>query len=231
MYKTSKKVVLGLMVGAMAVSSAMPAFAAVNKGNTSSEEVTYYNEAGDGASGTGDEFMDADAAFDDTMSKETKVEVERSSADNLAVRVPYKIVLNGASGETNDADYEVEVKGDIAGDIQVNVVPNTAHYGSLADKEAASNLVADNFKTKEGGGSGTGTFAMLDEAGVKRNITATVTQEDTSWTIKDDGTDTGEEIIDAVAGKGIKSGNVEVDGLSAGKWSNDIAFDISVAEV
>ena len=213
---------------ALAISMAASAMApmtsfAADKIETTAEAVKYYDEAGTAESATGDELFDAMGAFDETISKETKVVVAQEAT--LAVKVPYKIVLNGTKGEDNDATYDVQVKGDISGTDQVNVVPNTAHYASLADKEAGSNMVADNFA------DGQGTFAMLEAAGVKNNITATIVQEDTSWTMADDGTTSGAQQIDDADGKGIKHGTVSVADLSAGEWSNDIAFDISVTEI
>lgn len=219
-----KNLVPVLMAASMAVSAMAPmtSFAA-ERIETSAEAVTYYDEAGTAESVTGDEFFDATGAFDETISKETKVVVAQEAT--LAVKVPYKIVLNGTKGEDNKADYDVQVKGDISGTDQVNVVPNTAHYASLADKEAGQNLVADNFA------DGSGTFAMLEAAGVKNNITATIEQADTSWTMADDGTTSGAQQIDDADGKGIKHGTVSVADLSAGEWSNDIAFGISVTEI
>ena len=218
------KLVPVVMAASMAVSAMAPmtSFAA-EKIETSAEAVTYYDEAGTAESVQGDEFFDATGAFDETISKETKVVVAQEAT--LAVKVPYKIVLNGTKGEDNKADYDIQVKGDISGNDQVNVVPNTAHYASLADKEAGQNLVADNFA------DGSGTFAMLEAAGVKNNITATIEQADTSWTMADDGTTSGAQQIDDADGKGIKHGTVSVAGLSAGDWSNDIAFGISVTEI
>lgn len=218
------KLVPVMMAASMAVSAMAPmtSFAA-ERIETSAEAVTYYDEAGTAESATGDEFFDATGAFDETISKETKVVVAQEAT--LAVKVPYKIVLNGTKGEDNKADYDIQVKGDISGNDQVNVVPNTAHYASLADKEAGQNLVADNFA------DGSGTFAMLEAAGVKNNITATIEQADTSWTMADDGTTSGAQQIDDADGKGIKHGTVSVAGLSAGDWSNDIAFGISVTEI
>lgn len=220
--RKNRKLATMMMVGAMAVSSVMPAFAA-EKVVDSTEAVTYYDQAGTAESATGDELFDATGAFDATISKDTKVEV--SQAVTLAVKTPFKIVLNGTKGEANDATYDVQVKGDIDGNTQVNVVPNTAHFASLADKEASTNEVANNFAGT------TGTFAMLEKAGVKNNITATITQDDTSWTMADDGTTTGAQQIDDADGKGIKHGTVEVADLSAGEWSNDIAFDVSTEAI
>lgn len=218
------KLVPVMMAASMAVSAMAPmtSFAA-ERIETSAEAVTYYDEAGTAESATGDEFFDATGAFDETISKETKVVVAQEAT--LAVKVPYKIVLNGTKDEANDATYDVQVKGDISGTDQVNVVPNTAHYASLADKKAGQNLVADNFA------DGSGTFAMLEAAGVKNNITATIEQADTSWTMADDGTTSGAQMIDDADGKGIKHGTVSVADLSAGEWSNDIAFDISITEI
>lgn len=220
-----KNLVPVLMAASMAASTMAPAMTsfAAEKVETSAEAVTYYDEAGTAESLTGDELFDAMGAYDATISKDTKVVVAQEAS--LAVRVPFKIVLNGTKGEANEATYDVQVKGDISGNDQVNVVPNTAHYASLADKEAGQNLVDDNFA------DGSGTFAMLEAAGVKNNITATIEQADTSWTMADDGTTSGAQMIDDADGKGIKHGKVSVADLSAGEWSNDIAFDVSVSSI
>ena len=65
---------------------------------------------------------------------------------------------------------------------------------------------------------------MLEKSGVKANLTAQITQADTSFTIADDGVD---DAITAVE----KAGKVTVENLSAGEWSNTINFDISVTEI
>lgn len=220
------KLVPVVMAASMAVSAMAPmtSFAA-EKIETSAEAVTYYDEAGTAESATGDEFFDATGAFDETISKETKVVVAQEAT--LAVKVPYKIVLNGTKGEANDATYDVQVKGDISGSDQVNVIPNTAHYTSLADREAKTNMVEDNFDVS----TGVGTFAMLEAAGVKNNITATIVQADTSWTMADDGTTSGAQMIDDADGKGIKHGTVSVENLSAGEWDGFITFGISAGTI
>lgn len=224
----------GMAALSMAGALAGTAFAAPTKGANTDEAVTYYDKQGTAEAGafdgTGEDqlFDVTDGAFDGKVNKATKVIVEQGAS--IAVEVPFKITLEGkkigVDGVTeNKADYSIRVKGDIAGDTQVNVVPNTAttikndgKIGVAADQE-------DNF-SKE---NGSGTFLMAESAGVKKAITATITQtkNDTRWTMGQDGTDDG----NAAYLDKTKTGKVTVANLSAGKWENDISFDISATDI
>lgn len=203
MFKKKNLMSLGL-AGLMAAMSVSSAFAASgdaygSAGENSVENVEYYDEA---------EYADAWTGVDGAA---TEVLVSRASS--FTVIIPEKIVLEGSKDADNKADYNVTVTADMPGDAQINVVPNTASK-TILDGSATQE---DNFA------DGSGTFAMLEAAGIKNNITATIEQADTSWTVEDDGTD---DVIDAVA----KAGKVSVADLTAGEWSNTINFDISVVE-
>lgn len=222
----------GMAALSMAGALAGTAFAATpTKGTDTTEAVTYYDNLGTteaGAfDGTGrDQLFDVtDGAFAGKVNKATKVVVEQGAS--IAVEVPFKITLAGAKGATdgNKADYSIRVKGDIAGDTQVNVVPNTATTVKNENKVGVAAAQEDNFAKD----TGSGTFLMAESAGVKKAITATITQakDDTRWTMAKDGTDTG---ATAYLDK-TKTGKVTVANLSAGKWENDISFDISATEI
>ena len=203
MFKKKNLMSLGLagMMAAMSVVPAMaePGDAYGSAGENSVEAVEYYDKA---------EYADAWTGID---GDECLVTVERASS--FTVVIPEKITLVGSKDSENKADYNVTVTADMPGDAQINVVPNTASK-TILDGSATQK---DNFA------DGSGTFAMLEAAGIKNNITATIEQADTSWTVKADGTD---DVIDAVA----KAGKVSVADLTAGEWSNTINFDISVVK-
>lgn len=221
--KAIKSMAIMMAAASMAGTLAVPAFAAPTKGNTSSEKVTYYKNDGtteDVNSETSMLFDVTDGAYGGTVSKATKVEVEQGAS--VSVKVPFKIVLDGTKGAENDATYQVTVKGDIAGDTQINVVPNTATTVKNEGLSGEAAAQADNFA------DGSGTFKMAERAGVKKAITATITQADTSWTMADDGSDDGSG---AASLNATKEGTVKVVNLSAGAWSNDIGFDISATEI
>lgn len=201
-----RKSVLAMgLSGVLAISSVVPAFASPAGNITDSvESVTYNADAGQTYEG----------AWEGAISEETKVEVNLGST--FTVKIPVKLVLAGKRGEANKVDYSVAVDGDIPGDVTINVVPNTAHTTS----EFAN--IENDFK------GGSGTFALKEKAGVKKDIVATITQADGTWTMADDGTDngTGAASIVSVA----KTGSVEVANLSAGEWSNTINFDVSATK-
>lgn len=191
--------------GILAISSVIPALAAPAGNITDSvESVTYNAESGQSYEG----------AWDGKVSEETKVEVNLGST--FTVKIPVKLVMSGKRGEANKVDYLVTVDGDVAGDVTINVLPNTSHQNSKALE------VENDFK------DGHGTFALKEKAGIKKDIIATITQADTTWTMADDGTDdgTGAASIVSVA----KTGSVEVENLSAGEWTNIINFDVSATK-
>lgn len=246
----------GMAALSMAGALAGTAFAAEGdpvKGNNTTEAVTYHKSTstGDltetnegGAFATDDtQMMDVtDEVFGATANKSTKVVVEQASS--VAVEVPFKITLKGAKADTatkNKADYKVRVKGDIDGLTQVNVVPNTHTVAKFAGKIGEAPEQPDNYdKATEG------TFKMFESAGVKKAITAHISQDKklgdngefeaydkkidgTRWTMAQDGT----EATGAAAAflDKTKGGTVYVDNLSAGKWENDISFDISATKI
>lgn len=232
---------LAVFMAAMSMMSvaSVPAFAATpSKGNNSTAGVTYHLSTTDGAMNDDNEGGAFKDAKDDTTQmkdvtddiydnggyhSETKVVVEQGST--VAVQAPFKITLDGKKDADNKADYQIRVRGDIDGDTQINVVPNTTTIVQNQGMTGEAAAQADNFdRTK-----GTGTFLMAESAGVKKAITATITQKlnNTRWTMGKDGTDDGAA---AYLDK-TKTGKVEVANLSAGAWENDIMFDISVSEI
>ena len=247
----------GMAALSMAGALAGTAFAAEGdpvKGTNTTEAVTYHKststgdltETNEGAAfdATGkDQLMDVtDGAFGGKVNKATKVVVEQASS--VAVEVPFKITLEGKKADAatkNKADYKVRVKGDIDGLTQVNVVPNTATTVKKAGMIGEAAAQDDNYdKASEG------TFKMFESAGVKKAITAHISQDKklgaddnleayakkidgTRWTMAQDGT----EATGAAAAflDKTKGGTVYVDNLSAGKWENDISFDISATKI
>lgn len=249
----------GMAALSMAGALAGTAFAAEGdpvKGSNTTEAVTYHKststgdltETNEGAAfdATGkDQLMDVtDGAFGGKVNKATKVVVEQASS--VVVEVPFKITLNGAKIDDktvteNSAKYKIRVKGDIDGLTQVNVVPNTATVAKFIGKIGEAPEQPDNYdKATEG------TFKMVESAGVKKAITAHISQDKklgtdgnleaydkkidgTRWTMAQDGTEaTGDAA--AFLDK-TKGGTVYVDNLSAGKWENDISFDISATKI
>lgn len=200
------------LAGMMAMMSIVPAFAAPGSygaaygaaGVDSTEAVEYNNELGL-------EYNDAwtGVAQDDT-------EVLVSQASSFTVKIPKKITLAGKKGVENKADFEVTVNANVPGDLVINVAPNTASKTKLDGSATQENDFAD----------GSGTFAMLEKAGVKKNITATITQADTTWTVADDNDGLGVEGITNAA----HAGKVVVENLSSGEWSNNINFDIAATK-
>ena len=121
------KILTAVMAGTMMMGSTLPVFAASTVTNyqpISQEEI--------GEKGT---------------SRETEVEYKQAST--FSVTIPKKIVL----GEEKEADYNVNVKGDISSDNQVKVAP------------------ISKFDMVDIGTVGTR----------KANVEATVTQNDTIW--------------------------------------------------
>lgn len=101
------KFMTAIMAGAMMVGSALPVFA------EEAEQTVGQTEADTGAT------------------RETEVLYSQASA--YTVIIPKTIILDG---ETKDADYAVNVKGDISSDKQVQVAPETSFQ--MKDQAAAS---------------------------------------------------------------------------------------------
>jgi len=200
------------------VISVVPAFAASgdaygNSGTTSSLEVKY-NTVSDGfATDIDYDTVDYEAAWNGVAQDETEVIV--SQAASFDVKIPKKITLLGTKGAANEAAYDITVNGNVPGDLVINVAPNTASAKTGGTQE-------NNFDKT----AGSGTFAMLEKAGIKKDITATITQADTTWTISDDGDGASVESITSAT----HAGKVAVANLTAGEWSNTINFDISATQ-
>lgn len=82
----------------------MTTFAEENH-NTTKEDVSYQN-----------------SILNDNTKNETEVKVTQAST--FSISIPKQIVLNGAKGEKNDADYIISVKGNIASNEIVTVKPD-----------------------------------------------------------------------------------------------------------
>jgi hypothetical protein len=200
MKKSVAKVSAMAMAAAMMMSMSVPAFAAVTNNTTSEASSTYFNTDDDYAK------ADVDDAYSsyNSADKQGDTEVEVVQASTLKITIPKKIVLDGTrnASDGNKASYDVTVNdGNIPGDVVVNIVPK-------------GTAEAD----------GKQTFAMKEAGGKKKDLTATITPGDTTWTITDDGTGDAEAITDAT-----HDGNsVEVANLSAGEWAGTFNFDISI---
>lgn len=146
---------------------------------------------------------DDESIVDDYISVEdayageiANTEVEVVRSATFKVSIPKKIVLDGSrNADANDADYHVTVAADIPGNQTIHVAPSAT------------------------------TFEMTEAGGIKENLTATIIQEDTTWTVADDGFEA------LAADEGVeKTGNVSVAELSAGEWSGNFNFNISITE-
>lgn len=94
-----------------------------NKIPDSKEEVTY------------DEELDTDAIWNGANKK---VEVYVSQGQDVAVRLPFKVVADGRTGEAN---IEVEVKANISGTDNIKVIPDTSFEMTTKGKRPISATV------------------------------------------------------------------------------------------
>lgn len=165
------KILTSLMAATMVMGSTIPVFAA-----TTEEQNVSQTEADPGTT------------------RET--EVKYSQGSTFTVTIPKTIVLDGQS---KAADYNVNVKGDIASDKQVTVAP----------QDAINSIEGINFYMKD----------QSSSTNKKNDVEANVTQESTVWT--------SAEV--AVINTGTtKTGNVASPKISAGSWRGVFTFNISM---
>jgi hypothetical protein len=134
-----------------------------------------------------------------------QVDVSVTQGSTFSVTIPKKIVLTGTVGQTNKSDYSVTVSGNIASNEVINVVP--------------SGTGTDSSKNP--------TFSMSDDKGVKTALTATISQTVTKFVDSQSKEKTYKSATDTIA-LGTTSGSVTVANLSAGSWSGNFNFAISL---
>lgn len=140
--------------------------------------------------------VDANTETGKATRKDT--EVLYSQASNYSVLIPKRIVLDG---QTKDADYTVNVKGDISSDKKVSVAP----------QDAIDSVEGVN-------------FYMVDQstaANKKDDVEATVTQDATEWS--------SAEVCVASTGT-TKNGRVAAPTITAGSWKGTFTFDIALQD-
>lgn len=183
---------MAIMPLAASVMAPLSAFAAT--GYTTTEESVNYIENG----------LTQD--YDNTAD-ETKVDVLVAQASTFTVSIPKRIVLNGAVGQKNDADYTVKVSGNIASDEMIHVTPATG-FKMHDDK---------------------GVKADLDTT-VTQGVTKFVNEEAKPAKYAD-ANDTILIKVDNTDNAGVTQGNVEVHNLTSGSWTGVFNFDIKLETV
>jgi hypothetical protein len=138
----------------------------------------------------------------DSTSDDTKVTVTASQASTFSVTIPKSIVLAGASGGTNSATYDITVKGNIASDEVVKVVPASS-FNMKDDKKGKADIEATVSQTTQN---------FVDAATKKATY-----REDASYST-----------IGTNNNKIENAGTVTVTGLSAGSWTGNFNFTISL---
>lgn len=121
------------------------------------------------------------------------------------VTIPKTIILDGI---TKSANYNVNVKGDIASDEFIVVRPS--------DKDEADNEINLQSYAEI-------TFWLKDQgkADIKKaDVLSTVIQNDTNWNFTEVNLENGTS----------KSGTVSADGISAGYWTGVFHFSISLVQ-
>ena len=69
------------------------------------------------------------------------VEVYVSQGQDIAIRLPFKTVLDGTKGHENKADFEVEVRANISGADNIKVVPETEFTMTTVGKKPIDGTV------------------------------------------------------------------------------------------
>lgn len=183
---------MAIMPLAASVIAPLSAFAATGY-TTSEEEVTYVKDA-----------LTTD--YDNTVD-ETKVDVLVAQASTFTVSIPKRIVLDGAVGRKNDADYTIKVNGNIASDEVIHVTP-PANFkmhddrGVKADLETTITQKVTKFVNEE---SKPKKYASVDDT-----ILIKINNDDNV---------------------GVTNGNVEVHNLTSGSWTGVFNFDIKLETV
>jgi len=228
-----KQVMTMGLTAIMGIMSVVPAFAATTDltandgdGKTAFEALQDNADSAESA----DYWKALDGTFaDQDDARATEVGVQQSMS--YTVTIPSFISLNGVKGADNKATFKVGVAGDIAGSSTITVKPDLT-----STTEGVTNGTT---YTAFDAASGTGTFALKEDGGVKKDLVATIKLKDTDWKINDK--DTGDiaggtttagtaDVIGADADTAsIHMGEVSVASLKAGTWRNTINFDITYA--
>ena len=145
--------------------------------------------------------------------EETKVDVTVSQTSTFSVKIPKVMVLNGAVGQKNDADYEVTVSGNIASDEVVSVTP-PSDFKMHDDRGRKADLTTTITQEKT---------RFVNQESYLSSKTDYKTEADCCMMAQEAG-NTG-------FGTVTIPGNVEVHSLSAGSWTGVFNFDIKLSTV
>lgn len=194
---------LAMSLGAMSV---VPAFAATTNIVDSEQNESTYTDAFDGD-------------FENEITKNTEVEVRQ--AEYFSVVAPIKLTLDGKKDKENKVDFNVTVTGDIDGDSVITVVPKLDEaIKAKSDRQAEGVTYAEFDK-------GTGSFPLIEAAGKKKDLKATLNLNDTDWAIDTDLLETdGVQTL-----SGIHAGSIEVNKLTAGKFTNTMSWNVNIGSV
>ncbi len=135
-------------------------------------------------------------------------QVSVSQTSTFSVTIPKYIVLNGAAGETNDAEYDVNVTANIASDEKIVVEP------------------PENFEMKDNSGIKTKTATITQPAYVfvEDETKSHSFSQDSSYVAINRASE-GED------GTALVEGTVAVENLTAGEWSGTFSFNIELTAV
>lgn len=122
--------------------------------------------------------------------------------------------VNQAEAEAG-ATRDTEVLYDQASTFSVTI-PKTIVLGDTKASDYTVNVKGDIASDKQVNVTPNASFDMIDQAGGKDDVEATVTQNETVWSSKDVCKENGTD----------KAGNVEALGLTAGSWKGTFQFTI-----
>lgn len=204
----NKKLLSAAMAATMLMGTAMPVFAATENDTNSigsvAEDITNVDKVGyDKVQNQKSEYSDEITADANTNTCEAYL----TKASTFSVVIPKTIVLDGAAKTNNTGVYSVTVKGNIAGDDIISVVPET--NSKVVSKQGNS---LDDTKVQ----------FYLGQPG-KKDIVATVTQPKTTFQIND-----GMVTEENVETGNTVTGTVAVSQITAGKWSGNFNFKIAI---
>ena len=131
------------------------------------------------------------------------------------------MTLDGKKDKENKVDFNVTVTGDIDGDSVITVVPKLDEaIKAKSDRQAGGVTYAEFDK-------GTGSFPLIEAAGKKKDLKATLNLNDTDWAIDTDLLETdGVQTL-----SGIHAGSIEVNKLTAGKFTNTMSWNVNIGSV
>jgi len=135
-------------------------------------------------------------------------QVSVSQTSTFSVTIPKYIVLNGAAGQVNDAEYEVNVTANIASDERIVVEP------------------PENFEMTDNSGIKTKTATITQPAYmfVETETKTSLFGQDLSYVAIDRASE-GED------GTALVEGTVAVENLTAGEWSGTFSFNIELVNI